>query len=269
MSFVNSQVEIPADHLKFQYPYIQYLRGDLKDKNPLIKNGCFEMNLGSWELFLGDDWSHGQIETIVSQTGKERESYLSGSFQIAVLASVQLWGNTEGNIFQYYQGYQAGAKGKFRILGMVRELEGYFDDLVVFTFGGMTGKYVKDAIKSFEQSYLGLANKLASTTFPTYAFYLPLVQGNKVEGKGSSVSYYITPPRLAYSSKDLNQKLLEELYIGDDGMQWVQSKWKEVQAWTDQQNNLWDNSATPKPQTPQNGPPTATFNPDDLPEDPI
>lgn len=208
----------------FLPPTIQWRRGDLTNQNPFLKNGCWQLQTESFEVFFGNSIP---VVDVLHSGGVVVPSYLFGTLHLSVLAWKKRWymldsgsGQTQ---LKYLTGYEDGAKSKLQYWALIRELG---NEPALVSVSGMNAKYLSEASQAFRQKVLRPAVAIAKKNFGQHHFWMPLASQGKIATKQNQ---YITPPGLAL--KEINNDVLKELYLGKEIGQKAEEMIKEARAW--------------------------------------
>lgn len=225
MSFQNARFN-EENSIKLARLFIQWRRGDLTNKDERLKRGCWQFMADQWQPIIGNKMD---IVQCVHAGGEVKPSYLFGMLHIAVLSYQKLWTVEEGGEVRYLgKGeYQAGARGKFRIFGLVKELlELGYDQPVILTTSGLNSKSMGDGVLVHRNSVVATASKIAKAAFPMYTFWLPVGAGEKQVTRNNQ---YVTPPEPKLGT--ITQELLETLFVGQDVIDLAEQYFAEAQEW--------------------------------------
>lgn len=225
MSFQNARFN-EENSIKLTRLFIQWRRGDLTNKDERLKRGCWQAMVDQWQPIVGNKMD---IVDCVHAGGEVKPSYLFGMLHIAVLSYQKAWTIEEGGETRYLgKGeYQAGARGKFRIFGLVKELiELGYDQPVILTTSGLNSKALGDAVLVHKNGVVATASKIAKTAFPLYAFWLPVGPGEKQSTRNAQ---YVTPPAPKLGA--ITEELLETLFVGQDVIDIAEAFYSEAQEW--------------------------------------
>ena len=109
MSFMNEDLQVNEEYTtNFLPPVIQWHRGDLKDQNPSLKNGCWQLPRENFEVLVGN---HLPLIDVVHGGGTIVTSYLLDKIHIAILAWKKRWYvMDEKQQKKYLPGYVEGAR---------------------------------------------------------------------------------------------------------------------------------------------------------------
>lgn len=240
MSFQDIQID-ETHAAELSCDYIQYRRGDLKNENQLLKNGCFLLPVDTFGSVVGNALPVAQVSF---GAGATKGAYLLSVIHIAPLAVWKRWFVYEGDRIRYLDAgeYTEGAKSHFKILGVVRELveAADFTDPIYITTKGMNAKHLEDAFKQFKSDVVGMAKRMTKKRFSTYHFWMPVTNGPREETKKGS---YITPPKLALDQ--ITEEIVERLYIGDELVPVIADYYSEAQEWA-KKGKPQDNGSDPQ-----------------------
>lgn len=242
--------------MDFLPPTIQWRRGDLTNRNPLIKNGCWQFPADSFDTMLS-----GQYESVdvIHAGGEVVRSYLMETIHVALLAYKKRWyiTDTDGNM-SYIDGYQEGAKSKLQWYALVKELG---NEAALISVSGLNAKHLSEAVFSFEQKVLRPAMQAAKKRFARYHFWLPLSTAGKITAPQNQ---YITPPQMAIEELSLDK--VRSLFTGREVAQAAEELMPAAKAWAmpqpkpTEQMSVVDVYAPPPPPPP----PVDMFDGDEL-----
>lgn len=136
--------------------------------------------------------------------------------------------------FRAWNQYEKGFRGQMQAVGYVR---GYSSP-VIFSFKGTILQHIDSIIREHTGKVIAQANKLANgAKLPPYAFWM-VVQSGKHETVGSGRDKSeVTMPQL-WLPKTVDQKFLEDTYVGREMLIEAQDLYKQLDDWAAQWNTL-------------------------------
>lgn len=225
MSFQNARFN-ESNGIQLDRPFAQWRRGDLTSQDERLSKGCWQLTEEQWGAIVGKKID---LVNCVHSGGVVLPSYVLGTIHVNVLAYQKLWWIQDGDQTRYLSKgeYQAGARGKFRIFGLIKELVALgYDQPAVITSSGLNSKALGDAVLVHKNSVVAAASKIAKRAMPLYSFWLPIGAGEKQATRNGQ---YVTPPEPKLGA--ITQELLESLYIGQDLIDIAEQYFAEAQEW--------------------------------------
>lgn len=191
--------------LELTPPVIQWRRGDLVSRDPLLKGGCWQLPVEQFEAVVGDKLP---VVEVLHSGGKVVPSYLLGTLNVLLLAWRKSWIKIVDDQVQYLAGYEEGAKGKLQCWVLAKELG---LEPALLTASGLNSKYLNEAIQAFRQRVIAPASQIAKRGFGYHHFYLPLSTQGKIT---TTQNQYVTPPGLGIV--EINREVIISLFAGQE-----------------------------------------------------
>lgn len=202
-------------------PIIQWRRGDLTNPNPSLKNGCWQLPVEQWEMFVDK-----QPVDVLHAGGVVVPSYLFDTLHLAVLTYRKRWYIKQGDEITWLNPgeYVEGAKSKMQAWVYVKEI----GEFAIVTMAGMNAKYFSEAINTtLTRQIIAPASRRAKQAFARFHFWLLLSSAGMMQTKNNQ---HITPPHCPIQRFDIGT--LRSLFVGSKVAEVCEAEMPLAESWS-------------------------------------